>query len=122
MRKPILALLLVLAFVAQASAALTGKTVSVTDTAQTVTFGGAARVYVSGVNDGSATIVFRLYACGDTVVPVVYTDGATDAVTLKNGEPFSSDHNPRTVSGSAWCSMSVIANTGLTATLRLVFE
>jgi hypothetical protein len=113
-----------LALASTASATFTGKIVSVTQTAQTVTFGGTdfARVSVSMVSDGSDDAVFRIYACGETVVAVAYADRTTNAITIKSGEHWGTDHNPRTQSGRAWCAMSIIADTGDTASIRLAYE
>jgi hypothetical protein len=124
MRRALSFLVLALALASSASATFTGKTVSVTATAQTISFGGTnhARVAVTVINDGADTVVFRLYACGETVVPVVFADGATDAVTLKINESVGPDHNPRTQGGIAWCAMTIIADTGDTATVRLMYE
>lgn len=112
----------VIGLVRQAMAELgTNNSVSVTQSAQTITVGTAANpaTDVLIVNDAASSheTYHRLFSCGETVSAATSTNGAR----LQPGD-FRSYRRAQTESGTGYCAVSIVCASGETATARLEWK
>lgn len=99
----------------------TNNSVSVTQTAQTITVGTAANpaVDVFIMNDAASAneTYHRLFSCGETVAAATSTNGAR----LQPGD-FRSYRHAQSEPSVGYCAVSIVCASGETATARIEWK
>jgi len=97
----------------------TNNAVSVTSTAQTVTF-TTNRTSVTVINDAASAneLYFRLFWNGESVVAATTATG----IRLEKGESISFSFNGTSEVGRGYLNISLVTDTAETATCRLVWK